>query len=120
MVRDSNHCLTSARIAHTAPYDRTMTLHRASSRELPWFEHRQNALATEGQHYPYAKPERAEIQRIQMLRRYVLAARPPARKADRFCTDCDRRSHSERLPYQRAQDRSPGCNPPYKELHHAI
>ncbi|WP_447870495.1 DUF7828 domain-containing protein [Serratia fonticola] len=75
-------------------------LHRASSRELPWFEHWQNALATEGQHYPYAKPELAEIQRIQMLRRYVRVARPPAQKADRFCSDCDRRSHSERLPYR--------------------
>lgn len=104
MALDGNDHLTGARTAQSAPYDRyrchlcdsAMTFHPEYHTERPWFEHQQNALTDRGRHCPYVKPERGEIRRIKILRRYVPDARPLVRKADWFCTGCNTGYYGER------------------------
>ncbi len=104
MALDGNNRLTGARTAQTAPYDRyrcplcgsAMTFHPEYHMKLPWFEHWQNALTARGRHCPYVKPERAETERIKLLRRYVPDARPIVQKADWCCTGCNTEYHGER------------------------
>lgn len=105
MALDGNGRLTGARTAQTAPYDRyschlcgsALHYHPEYDTERPWFEHTAGALTENGRHHcPYVKPERAEMRRIDRLRRYVLDARPLIQKADWLCKGCNSHYHGER------------------------
>lgn len=102
---DGNGCLTGARTAQTAPYDRycchlcdsVLQYHPEYDTERPWFEHRHDRLTENGRdHCPYVKPAAKETRHIRQLQWYVPDARPLVYRADWPCSDCDNNYHGER------------------------
>jgi len=102
---DGNGCLTGARTAQTASYDRytchlcgsALQYHPEYGTERPWFEHSVDGLTKNGQqHCPYVKPGVQETRHIRQLQSYVPDARPLVFLADWHCNGCGSDYHGER------------------------
>ena len=105
MALDGNGRLTGARTAQAAPYDHycchlcgsALRYHPEYQTGRPWFEHRHDMLAENGeQHCPYVKPGAKETLRVRQLQWYVPEARPVVLHADWHCSRCDSDYHGER------------------------